>query len=58
MVSYSGEIREDAFFNMLHAEKFQIAGLDVDINPISMEKPGTLGRVVFRDVISSRCDYF
>lgn len=42
VVSYSGEIREDAFFNMLHAEKFQIAGLDVDINPISMEKTGTL----------------
>lgn len=42
VVSYSGEVREDAFFNMLHAEKFQIAGLDVDISPISTEKTGTL----------------
>lgn len=42
VVSYSGGIREDAFFNMLHAEKFQIAGLYVDINPISTEKTGTL----------------
>lgn len=42
VVSYSGEIQEDAFFNMLHAEKFQIAGMDVDINPVSTEKTGTL----------------
>ena len=41
-VSYKGEIREDELFNLLHAEKFQIAGLDVDINPISTEKTGTL----------------
>lgn len=42
VVSYRGDIREDDFFHMLHAEKFQIAGLDVDISPVSMEKTGTL----------------
>jgi hypothetical protein len=35
-------MREDTFFNLLHEEKFQIAGIPVDINPISPEKTGTL----------------
>jgi predicted nucleotidyltransferase len=42
VLSYSGDMREDTFFNLLHEEKFQIAGIPVDINPISPEKTGTL----------------
>jgi predicted nucleotidyltransferase len=38
VLSYSGDMREDTFFNLLHEEKFQIAGIPVDINPISPEK--------------------
>lgn len=41
-LSYSGSIREDAFFNALHEGSFEIAGIPVDINPISTEKTGTL----------------
>lgn len=42
VVSYSGSLREDAFFNALHEEGLMIAGIPVDINPISTEKTGTL----------------
>ena len=42
VLSYSGDIREDAFFNALHEHGMEIGGLTVDINPISMEKTGTL----------------
>ena len=42
VISYIGDIREDSFFNMLNEEGFKIAGLPVDMNPISMEKTGTL----------------
>ena len=42
VVSYSGSLREDAFFNALHEDGFKIAGIPVDINPISTEKAGTL----------------
>lgn len=41
-LSYSGNLREDTFFNAFHEEKWQIAGLTVDVNPISTEKTGTL----------------
>lgn len=34
-VSYEGSIREDALFNFLRKEKFEIAGVEVDINPIT-----------------------
>ena len=42
MVSYAGDIREDAFFNLLHGEDFCMAGIPIDMNPISLEKTGTL----------------
>lgn len=41
-LSYSGNIREDAFFNALHEHGMKIGGLTVDINPISTEMTGTL----------------
>jgi len=41
-VSYSGNLKEDDFFNALHEDGLKIAGIPVDINPISMEKTGTL----------------
>lgn len=42
VISYSGNIREDAFFNVLHEDGLQIAGLAIDINPISEERTGTM----------------
>ena len=42
VLSYSGNIREDDFFNALHEHGMEIGGLPVDINPISSEKTGTL----------------
>ena len=42
VVSYSGSLREDTFFNVLHEDGLEIAGIPVDINPISTEKTGTL----------------
>ncbi|MCD7733367.1 MAG: hypothetical protein LUH56_08030 [Oscillospiraceae bacterium] len=42
VISYSGDIREDDFFNSLHEEGFSSAGIPVDINPISTEKTGSL----------------
>ncbi len=42
MVSYSGDFKEDAFFNALHEDGLTIAGIPVDINPISTEETGTL----------------
>ena len=43
-VSYSGGLKENAFFNALHEDGLKIAGIPVDINPISTEKTGTLER--------------
>lgn len=42
VLSYSGDIREDTFFNLLQENGMGIAGLKTDINPISLEKTGTL----------------
>ncbi|MCD7883046.1 MAG: DUF3849 domain-containing protein [Lachnospiraceae bacterium] len=42
VISYSGNIREDDFFNALHEAGLSIAGIPVDINPISTETTGTL----------------
>lgn len=42
VLSYSGDIREDDFFSMLHEHGMEIGGLPVDINPISTEKTGSL----------------
>ena len=44
VISYTGDIREDSFFNILNEGGLKIAGLPVDMNPISMEKTGTLGQ--------------
>ena len=42
MVDYKGTIREDDFFNILHEDGFTIAGIVVDINPITEDKTGLL----------------
>ncbi len=42
VLSYTGNIREDAFFNSLNEYGLSVAGLKVDINPISLEQTGTL----------------
>ncbi len=42
VVDYKGTIREDDLFNILHEDSFQIAGIAVDINPITEEKTGPL----------------
>lgn len=42
VVDYKGTIREDDFFNILHEERFAIAGIAVDINPITEDKTGSL----------------
>lgn len=42
MVDYKGTIREDNFFNILHEDGFTIAGIVVDINPITEDKTGLL----------------
>lgn len=42
VVSYTGNIREDDFFNVLHEDGMKLSGLPLDINPISTEKTGTL----------------
>ena len=39
---YKGTIREDDFFNILHEDGFTIAGIVVDINPITEDKTGLL----------------
>ena len=44
MVDYKGTIREDDFFNILHEESFAIAGIAVDINPITEDKMGSLAK--------------
>lgn len=42
VLSYTGNIREDTFFNCLNEYGMVIAGLKLDINPISEVKTGTL----------------
>ena len=42
VVDYKGSIREDDFFNILHEDGFAIAGIAVDINPITEDKTGPL----------------
>lgn len=44
VISYqSEELREDAFFNMLHEEQLKIGGVTIDMNPIRLEETGELG---------------
>lgn len=42
VLSYTGNIREDDFFSALHGAGMEIAGLPLDINPISTERTGTI----------------
>lgn len=42
VVEYTGSTREDALFNMLHEDSIYIAGIRVDINPITEGRTGTL----------------
>ena len=39
---YKGSIREDDFFDMLHEDGMTIAGIKLDINPITEGKTGTM----------------
>lgn len=48
VLSYTGGIREDDFFNLLQENEMRIAGLKIDINPISLEKNGTLQEYIKR----------
>ena len=41
-MDYKGNIREDDFFNILHEDGFAIAGIVIDINPITEDKTGLL----------------
>ena len=42
VLSYSGDIPEDTFFNVLNESGMTVAGIPLDINPISLEKTGPL----------------
>ena len=42
VVEYRGTVREDDFFNILHEDGFVIAGIAIDINPITEDKTGLL----------------
>lgn len=41
VVEYTGSTREDDLFNMLHEDSIYIAGIQVDINPITEGRTGT-----------------
>ena len=42
VVAYSGDLREDDFFNLLHEEPHEINGITIDFNPIREEESGSL----------------
>ena len=42
VVEYTGSTREDDLFNMLYEDSIYIAGIQVDINPITEGRTGTL----------------
>ena len=42
VVEYTGSTREDDLFNILHEDSIYIAGIQVDINPITEGRTGTL----------------
>ena len=42
VLSYTGNIREEFFFNALHEDGMGIAGLTLDINPVSAERTCSL----------------
>ncbi len=43
VVEFKSDLKEDALFNILHEQSFEIGGVTVDINPIRAEETGTLG---------------
>ncbi|MCM1524784.1 MAG: DUF3849 domain-containing protein [Ruminococcus sp.] len=42
VVEYSGDIKEDTLFNILHEKVFETGGVEIDINPIRAQESGTL----------------
>ena len=42
VLEYKGNVREDAFYDILHEDGMEIGGVKVDINPITEGKTGTL----------------
>ena len=42
-IEFTSDLKEDALFNILHEEPYEIGGVTVDINPIRKEETGTLG---------------
>lgn len=42
VVAYSGDLREDDFFNLLHEEPHEINGIIIDFNPIREDESGSL----------------
>ena len=48
VVEYDGDISEDALFNIINEEPLTIDGIQVDINPITASKSGTLEQYIQR----------
>lgn len=48
VLEFQGEIREDTFFNLLHEDGLMLAGMPVDINPITAERTGTIEEFLAR----------
>lgn len=46
VLEYKGNVREDAFFDILHEDGMEIGGVKVDINPITEGKSGSLSEHV------------
>lgn len=44
LVEYEGDVKEDAVFNALNAEPFELLGIKVDFFPIRAEQSGTLSQ--------------
>lgn len=48
VLSYTGNLKEDAFSNSLNEYGLSVAGLKIDINPIAVEQSGTLRKYMER----------
>lgn len=42
VLEYKGNVREDTLFDILHEDGMEIGGVEIDINPITEGKTGTL----------------
>lgn len=51
LVEYKGDVREDDLFNLINDEenKIYIYGVEVDVNPITEEKSGTIAQFEARN---------